>query len=70
MGGTSFAGITIEFLSGHQSIELAVGTWAARDLAVSVVGRQYFGGAGARPVGTPCRTGETHTEPSLCELTR
>jgi hypothetical protein len=50
VGGTSFAGLSLEFISGHQSVELSVGTWAARDLSVSVVGRQYLGAAAAKPV--------------------
>jgi hypothetical protein len=50
VGGTSFAGISLEFFKDARSLELTVGTWAARDLAVSVVGRQYFGKASAKPV--------------------
>jgi hypothetical protein len=50
VGGTSFVGVALEFFRGDRSIELTVGTWAARDLAISVVGRQFFGEAAARPV--------------------
>ena len=50
VGGTSLVGISLEFLRGDRSIEVTVGTWAARDLAVSVVGRQYFGASSVRPV--------------------
>ncbi len=50
VGGTSFLGISLEFLSGNRSLEVTVGSWAAQDLAVSIVGRQYFGASSARPV--------------------
>jgi len=50
VGGISFVGLSLEFVHGHRSIELALGTWSARDLSVSVVGRQYFGAKSARPV--------------------
>lgn len=49
VGGTSFAGLTVEFLEGDRSLELSVGTWAARDMVVSLVGRQYFGPGSMKP---------------------
>lgn len=50
LGGTSFLGLAVEFFDGDRSLEIAVGTWTARDLSVSVVGRQYFGAAEVKPV--------------------
>jgi hypothetical protein len=50
VGGTSFIGLSLEFFDGQRSMELAVGTWSARDLSISVVGRQYFGAKSVRPV--------------------
>ena len=49
VGGTSFAGLTLEFFDGDRSLELSVGTWAARDLTLSLVGRQYFGPGSMKP---------------------
>ena len=49
MGGTSFAGLSLEFFHGARSLEISVGTWAARDLAFSVVGREYFGEGAMKP---------------------
>lgn len=49
VGGTSFAGLTLEFVEGDRSVELSVGTWAAQDLVVSVVGRQYLGAGAMKP---------------------
>lgn len=49
VGGTSFAGLSLEFFQGARSLELSVGTWAARDLTVSLVGREYFGAGSMKP---------------------
>lgn len=49
VGGTAFAGLTLELFDGSRSLEVTVGTWAARDLTVSVVGREYFGAGAMKP---------------------
>lgn len=49
VGGTSFAGLSIEFFDGARSLEWTVGTWAARDVTVSVVAREYFGAGAMKP---------------------
>ena len=48
-GGISTFGLTVEWFREHRSIELTAGTWAFRDLSVSAVGKQYFGGGAAKP---------------------
>lgn len=48
-GGISFAGLIFEYRWGDRSVEINVGTWSLRDLAVSVVGKQYFGPGDFRP---------------------
>jgi hypothetical protein len=48
-GGVSFVGIILEYRWGDRSVEVNVGTWSLRDLAVSVVGKQYFGPGDFRP---------------------
>lgn len=67
-GGISTAGLSIEYVDEHRSIDLTFGTWSFRDLSAAVVVRQYFGAGdllpfvgaglwvvGARPAGE--RTG-------------
>lgn len=49
LGGTSFVGLTVELFDGNRSLELSAGTWAARDLTLSLVGREYFGAGSMRP---------------------
>jgi len=48
-GGISFIGLIMEYRWGDQAVELTLGTWSFRDLAVSVVGKQYFGPGDFRP---------------------
>lgn len=48
-GGISTVGLSVEFFDEHRSIDVTAGTWSFRDLSLSVVGKQYFGGAAARP---------------------
>jgi hypothetical protein len=48
-GGISFVGILLEYRWGDRSVEINLGTWSLRDLAVSVVGKQYFGPGDFRP---------------------
>ena len=50
VGGTSFVGVSLEFFDGQHSVEVALGTWALRDLSASVVGRRYFGAGSMKPV--------------------
>lgn len=49
IGGMSLVGILFEYRWGSRSVDLHVGTWTFRDLAVSVAGKQYFGPDGLRP---------------------
>lgn len=49
LGGISFLGVSVEYRWGPRSVDLNVGTWALRDLSVSVVGKQYLGPEGLRP---------------------
>ena len=48
-GGISFVGLVMEYRWGDRAIDFNVGTWAFRDLAISVVGKQYFGPGDFRP---------------------
>lgn len=49
VGGISTVGFVVEYVDGHGSTELNVGTWSFRDLSVSLVRRHYLGVATARP---------------------
>ena len=49
-GGVSTLGLVIEYVDGHGSTDLTLGTWSFRDLSVSLVRRQYFGVSALRPV--------------------
>lgn len=48
-GGIGFIGFITEYRWGHRSVEMNIGTWAFRDLSLSVVGKQYFGPGDFRP---------------------
>ncbi len=48
-GGISFTGFIMEYRWGHRSVEVNIGTWSLRDLAVSVMVKQYFGPGDFRP---------------------
>lgn len=48
-GGISFVGFVTEYRWGDRSVELTLGTWAFRDLSVSLAGKQYFGPGDFRP---------------------
>jgi hypothetical protein len=48
-GGISTVGLTVELFDDHQSLEVTVGTWSFRDVSLSAVGKQYFGGGSAHP---------------------
>jgi len=48
-GGISTVGLTAEFFDDHHAVDLTVGTWSFRDISLSVVGKQYFGGGSAHP---------------------
>lgn len=48
-GGTSFVGVVVDYLDASGSTEVTVGTFSFRDLSVSVVRRQRFGGGDFRP---------------------
>ncbi|RMH14740.1 MAG: hypothetical protein D6701_10965, partial [Gemmatimonadetes bacterium] len=49
LGGIGLVGVDFEFRSGNRSLDVNVATFDFRDVSVSVVGKQYFGGAEARP---------------------
>jgi len=49
LGGISTVGLTVEFFRDHRSLDLTLGTWSFRDISLSVVGKQYFGGGSAHP---------------------
>lgn len=61
LGGTGLVGVVIERLWGRRAVELLVTTFSFRDVAVSVVGKEYFGASRLRPVlgaGLSLITGE------------
>ena len=72
-GGISTVSVTVEVFRDARSVEASIGTWSFRDLSLSVVGRQYFGAARARPVvgaglwlvGQPARPGEPRSSWAL-----
>ncbi|MEZ4417488.1 MAG: hypothetical protein R3E10_17170 [Gemmatimonadota bacterium] len=43
LGSTAFLGISMEYVRDQSAVELTLGTWALRDVSVSVVGKQYLG---------------------------
>lgn len=66
-GGISTVGLVVELFDDTHAVEVALGTWSFRDLSVSAVYKEYFGGSRARPfVGAglwvvaawPAETGE------------
>ena len=50
VGGISTVSLTVELFKDSRSMDFSVGTWSFRDLSVSMVAKQYFGAAPARPV--------------------
>jgi len=48
-GGISTVGVTVEFFDDHRSVDVTLGTWSFKDLSLSVVAKQYFGGGAAHP---------------------
>ena len=48
-GGVGTVGLLLEYFDGNRSIDLSVGTWAFRDVSLSLVAKQYFGANAARP---------------------
>lgn len=49
LGGASTVALVIERRWEHQGLELQIGTWAFRDLSVSVTGKQYVGSNDVQP---------------------
>jgi hypothetical protein len=45
LGGASTVALIVERRWEHQGLELQVGTWAFRDLSLSITGKQYVGNA-------------------------
>ncbi len=51
LGGVGLMGVSVEWIGGGlRGVEATVGTFGFRDVSLSLVGRQYFGGAWLRPV--------------------
>jgi hypothetical protein len=48
-GGTSLVGVLFDYFDSSGSTELTIGTFSFRDLSVSVVRRQRFGGGDVQP---------------------
>lgn len=48
-GGISFIGFIMEYRWGNRAVDFTIGTWAFKDIALSVVGKQYFGPGDFRP---------------------
>jgi hypothetical protein len=48
-GGISTAGLAVELFDDTHAVELAIGTWSFRDLALSAVYKEYFGASRLRP---------------------
>jgi hypothetical protein len=48
-GGISFIGFIMEYRWGNRALDLTIGTWAFRDISLSLVGKQYFGPGDFRP---------------------
>ena len=49
-GGVSTVAATVELFRDARSVDVTFGTWSFRDVSVSAVVKQYFGGGAARPV--------------------
>jgi hypothetical protein len=48
-GGISTVGLLVELFDDTHAVEVALGTWSFRDLSLSAVYKEYFGGSRARP---------------------
>jgi hypothetical protein len=48
-GGTSLVGVLFDYFDSSGSTEITLGTFSFRDLSVSVVRRQRFGGGAVQP---------------------
>jgi hypothetical protein len=49
LGGISTVGVSLELFRDTHAVELGIGTWSFRDLSVSTVYKEYFGGHRLRP---------------------
>lgn len=49
LGGQGLVGVSLEYFFEETSVDLTVGTWAFRDVTVTLVGKQYFGAGSLRP---------------------
>jgi len=49
LGGISTIGVTLELFRDTHAVEFALGTWSWRDVSVSAVFKEYFGGHRLRP---------------------
>ena len=48
-GGISTVGLGVELFRDTHAVDLALGTWSFRDVAVSAVLKEYIGGSALRP---------------------
>ncbi len=48
LGGTSFLGLSAEYLWGRTALEATLGTFSLRDISLAVAGKQYIGGGSVR----------------------
>jgi hypothetical protein len=49
VGGISTAGLVVEWFSDTHAVELGLGTWAFREVSLSVVYKEYFFASRVRP---------------------
>lgn len=49
LGGASTVALVVERRWEHQGLEFQIGTWAFRDLSMSVTGKQYIGSNDVQP---------------------
>ncbi len=43
LGGTALIGLSLEHIWDQTAVELNIGTWAFKDISVSLAGKQYLG---------------------------
>ncbi len=48
LGGVGLVSLVFEYESGNRAIELALGTFAGRDVSLAVTGKRYVGGGSLR----------------------
>lgn len=48
-GGISTVSLAVELFDDTHAVELALGTWSFRDVSISAIYKEYFGGSRLRP---------------------